>query len=158
MRRRTSWGLATVAIGVMLAGAVAVGFEAGRRYPFEFLERFLPTPGNAFWTVGEEAPFNVYEAAVATIGDSVYVFGGFEDVDRNASHAVRVYDATTGAWTRKGDMPKASTHLNAAVLGRTVWFAGGFVGKHPGPATNEVWRYDIDSDKWSPGPALPEVR
>ena len=55
-------------------------------------------------------------------------------------------------------MPTARTHCNAALVGRSVWFAGGFVGKHPGPGTNEVWQYDIDSDKWIPGPPLPVVR
>ena len=50
------------------------------------------------------------------------------------------------------------THLNPAVAGKDVWFAGGFKGKHPGPVTAEVWRYDVASDSWSAGPPLPERR
>lgn len=158
MTRTTRILAAVVLAGAALLVAVAVGFEAGRRYPFEFLRKYLPTPGNAFWTVGEETPFPRYESAVATFGDSVYVFGGFHDLDLNASLAVQVLDASTGTWSRRGDMPTARTHLNAAVHGRSVWFAGGFVGQHPGLATNEVWRYDLETDQWTPGVPLPELR
>lgn len=150
--------LTLAALGLVLAATAAVGFEAGRRYPFESLRRFLPTPGNAFWNVAEPTPFRVYESAVAAFGDSVYVFGGFEDIERHASAVVRVYDGKTDTWGRRGDMPTNRTHVNAAVIGRSVWFAGGFVGQHPGPATDEVWRYDVDTDSWKSGPPLPEVR
>ena len=55
-------------------------------------------------------------------------------------------------------MPTHVTHLNTAIDGNTIWFAGGFKGKHPGPVTNEVWKYDIAADTWSAGPPLPEPR
>lgn len=62
------------------------------------------------------------------------------------------------SWTRKKDMPTRLTHLNPAIDGNTIWFAGGFKGKHPGPVTNEVWKYDIAADTWTAGPPLPERR
>lgn len=55
-------------------------------------------------------------------------------------------------------MPTRVTHLNPAIDGNTIWFAGGFKGKHPGPVTAEVWKYDIASDTWTAGPPLPERR
>jgi hypothetical protein len=55
-------------------------------------------------------------------------------------------------------MPAQLTHLNPAIGGKTIWFAGGFRGKHPGPASAEVWKYDIGSDSWAAGPELPERR
>ena len=55
-------------------------------------------------------------------------------------------------------MPTRLTHLNPAVDGNTIWFAGGFKGRHPGPVTAEVWKYDIASDAWTAGPPLPERR
>ncbi len=31
-------------------------------------------------------------------------------------------------------------------------------GKHPGPVTNEVWKYDVAADSWTVGTPLPEPR
>ena len=50
------------------------------------------------------------------------------------------------------------THLNPAIGGNTIWFAGGFKGKHPGPVTAEVWKYNVAADRWTEGPPLPERR
>ena len=55
-------------------------------------------------------------------------------------------------------MPVAITHLNPAVDGTAIWFAGGFLGNHPGPTSNAVWRYDTVTDQWSAGPPLPAAR
>ncbi len=55
-------------------------------------------------------------------------------------------------------MPARLTHLNPAIDGNSIWFAGGFKGRHPGPVTAEVWKYDIASDAWTPGPPLPQRR
>ena len=32
---------------------------------------------------------------------------------------------------------------------------GGRVGNHPGAVTNKVWKYNLNTEKWSAGPALP---
>ncbi len=55
-------------------------------------------------------------------------------------------------------MPTRLTHLNPAIDGKTIWFAGGFKGKHPGPVVDEVWKYDVASDAWTIGTPLPEPR
>src|SRR6185295_8480599 len=39
-----------------------------------------------------------------------------------------------------------------------IWFAGGFMGNHPGPTLRSVWKYDVVSDSWIEGPPLPEAR
>jgi N-acetylneuraminic acid mutarotase len=75
-----------------------------------------------------------------------------------ASNEVDVYDPASDSWNRLKDMPTRVTHLNPAIDGGTIWFAGGFKGKHPGPVTDEVWKYDIASDSWTSGPPLPEPR
>jgi N-acetylneuraminic acid mutarotase len=85
------------------------------------------------------------------------LFGGFTE-DLDASNQVDVYDPVRDSWTRKKDMPTRLTHLNPALDGNSIWFAGGFKGKHPGPVTAEVWKYDTVSDSWSAGPPLPEQR
>ncbi len=109
------------------------------------------------WQKAAASPFARVESPTAVIDGKMYLFGGFTD-DLGASARVDVYDPATDTWTRKKDMSAGVTHLNPAVDGKTVWFAGGFKGKHPGPVTTEVWKYDLPTDTWAAGPPLPERR
>ncbi len=109
------------------------------------------------WKKGLPTPFARVESPTAVIHGKLYLFGGFTD-DLGASNELDVYDPASDAWARLQDMPTRVTHLNPAIDGNTLWLAGGFKGKHPGPTTNEVWKYDITADTWSPGPPLPEPR
>ncbi len=107
------------------------------------------------WKKGTPSPFARCESPTAVINGKLYLFGGFTD-DLGASNELDVYDPANNCWTRLKDMPTHVTHLDPAIDGGTVWLAGGFKGKHPGPVTNEVWKYDIASDSWTAGPPLPE--
>jgi hypothetical protein len=119
------------------------------------------TPARAWpmleWKKGTPSPFARAESPAAVVGNKFYLFGGFTD-DLQAANQVDVYDPANDSWARLKDMPTRLTHLNPAIDGNTIWFAGGFKGKHPGPVTNEVWKYDVTSDSWTPGPMLPEPR
>ena len=97
------------------------------------------------WKKAAPSPFARVESPAAVVDGKIYLFGGFTD-DLEASNQVDVYDPASDSWTRKKDMPTRLTHLNPAIDGKTIWFAGGFKGKHPGPVTDEVWKYDIASD------------
>ncbi|HIF06555.1 MAG TPA: hypothetical protein EYQ64_06255 [Gemmatimonadetes bacterium] len=48
--------------------------------------------------------------------------------------------------------------MNTVLDGRTVWFAGGFKDGYRGHAIAEVWSYDIDQDRYTAAPLLPEPR
>ena len=109
------------------------------------------------WKEAAPSPFARVESPAAVVNGKLYLFGGFTET-LDASNRVDVYDPASDTWTRKNDMPTRLTHLNPAVDGNTIWFAGGFKGKHPGPVTAEVWKYDIAADTWSAGPPLPEPR
>jgi len=109
------------------------------------------------WKKITSSPFSRTESATAVLDGKLYLFGGFLS-NLDTSSQVDVYDPATDAWTRKKDMPTRPTHLNPAVEGHVVWLAGGFQGKHPGPAVNEVWKYDSRADEWTPGSPLPERR
>jgi N-acetylneuraminic acid mutarotase len=109
------------------------------------------------WKKGMSTPFARVESPTAVVDDKLYLFGGFTE-DLGASRELDVYDPANDSWSRKKDMPTGVTHLNPAVDGNTIWFAGGFKGKHPGPTTTEVWKYDIAADAWTSGPPLPEPR
>jgi hypothetical protein len=55
-------------------------------------------------------------------------------------------------------MPSAISHMNMVLDGRTVWFAGGFKDGYKGHTIAEVWSYDIDRDRYTAAPLLPETR
>jgi len=117
-----------------------------------------PPPSAPFaWTPAAKSPVERVEAPALVLNDKLYVFGGF-DAGLRALPFLDVYDPAKDSWTRLHDMPMKVTHLNPASDGKRVWFAGGFKGPHPGAATDEVWKYDVASDSWSPGPPLPERR
>lgn len=97
------------------------------------------------WRKAAPSPFARVESPTAVLDGKMYLFGGFTD-ELGASKHVDVYDPAKDSWTRKKDMPVGLTHLNPAVDGKIIWFAGGFKGKHPGPVTAEVWKYDTASD------------
>lgn len=158
MSRRAVVGfLALLLIGLLLVGAA---FEIGRRWPLEGLQQlvFGPPPIPAPWQ--EFAP-NVhprFEGARAVVGNRLYVIGGFESRQIEATNRVDILDLESATWSRGADLPSKITHVNTVVLGDTVWLAGGFVGDHPGRATSNVWRYLTTEDRWEAGPALPAPR
>ncbi len=114
------------------------------------------------WRSGPEIPNKHLEAGTAVVHDKLYVFSGFDTNSLTTSKVVDVYNPTSGIWETianpRQEMPFAASHIQAAVDGQYVWFAGGFTGKHPGPTTDAVWRYDTVSDTWTQGPKLPEKR
>lgn len=163
MRVRTIL-LGTVLLAA-LGGALGVGFLAGRRVPKGLSERLRARVGLAYradlpspWTAMPTAPFQVFESAVGTMAGTVFVFGGFATAQLEASSAVWAFDSARRTWQRRKDMPAVWTHAPPALLDGVFWFAGGFTGNHPGPATANVWRYDPDNDAWIPGPPLPAPR
>jgi N-acetylneuraminic acid mutarotase len=145
-----------------LLALLGLSFEAGRRYPFEFLGRFGPeqpvAATSSVWTRVGEVPQTHYESASAVWRDRLYVFGGFWNFALQTSAQVHVFDPESETWSRAADMPHPATHRNAVLVGDTIWLAGGFAGDHPGPSTDRVLRYVPATDSWLEGPALPEVR
>lgn len=114
------------------------------------------------WREGAKSPANHIEGATAVVNKKLYIFGGFRDSNLNVSTRVDVYNPATDEWETatksRRPMPIGISHFIAAVDGKWVWIAGGFVGKHPGQPTNEVWKYDTEQDLWYAGPSLPEAR
>ncbi|HEY1784879.1 MAG TPA: kelch repeat-containing protein [Pirellulales bacterium] len=113
--------------------------------------------GHLEWKAGAPTPFPRVESPTVVVDGKLFLFGGFTE-DLGASNQLDVYDPASDTWTRRKEMPTGVTHLNPAIDGNTIWLAGGFKGRHPGPVTDEVWKYDIAEDRWTAGPRLPEPR
>ncbi len=104
------------------------------------------------------APVALFESQGAVIGKKMYVFGGFHTPDAQATPESFVFDTETNSWSKIADMPEAITHAGTAIDGTTVYFAGGYIGSHPGPVTNHVWKYDTSTDTWGEVSPLPQER
>lgn len=111
------------------------------------------------WKTGSPLPMPLLEGATAVINNQLYVFGGFT-FGLQATKQVYIYNLEANRWTQITEMPTAVTHINAAIdeSCSKIWFAGGFVGNHPGPATDEVWQYDASTNSWIAGIPLPQPR
>ena len=51
-------------------------------------------------------------------------------------------------------MPEPATHCGQAVIGSTIWLAGGYLGDYPGASTTHVWEFNTLTNTWTPGPSL----
>jgi N-acetylneuraminic acid mutarotase len=109
------------------------------------------------WENRVAAPLSRFEANGTAVDGLLYVFGGF-DAAIDAFNQTQVYNPATNQWTMKADMPEAITHAGIAVDENTIWLVGGYAGDDPGPSTTHVWKYNILSNTWSAGPALPAPR
>ncbi|PNY82786.1 hypothetical protein CVO96_00815 [Deinococcus koreensis] len=120
-----------------------------------------PAPAPLAWTPRAAAPSTLYEGQGAALGARLYVFGGY---DRNlngrpiATRAARTYDPATDRWAALPDVPEFLTHAGVAVDGTALYLAGGFLGDHPGPHTDHVWKFDTSANTWTAMAPLPGGR
>lgn len=110
---------------------------------------------NIRWNTVAPSPVGRSEAQGAVVDGKFYVFGG-------DSLRSDVYNPTTNTWRRIANLPKPITHAGTAVVGRNIYLAGGYVNKPEGGvifAVRDVWRYNIDTNKWTADlPPLPDAR
>ena len=109
------------------------------------------------WTKLPDMPVEKWEAGTVVLDDKLWFFGGYTDGVRS-SKLSNIYDPADGSWTRIQDLPSAISHMNMVLDGRTVWFAGGYKDGYKGHTIAEVWSYDIDGDRYTAAPLLPETR
>jgi Malectin domain/Kelch motif len=124
------------------------------------LALFLLAPSfaqEACWDVLADCPQERFEAVSLVIDDLLYVFGGSDSINITTTDRVDVYDPLADSWSTRAPLPNLLTHTAVALDDRTVWLVAGFVGGHPGVATDATWTYDVDLDIWSPGPPLPKA-
>ena len=109
------------------------------------------------WQQLQDMPAGKWEAGTVVLDDELYFFGGYA-AGVKSSKRCDVFDVKKKSWRRLQDLPSAITHMNMVLDGRTVWFAGGFKDGYKGHTIAEVWSYDIDKDRFTAAPLLPETR
>jgi len=116
------------------------------------------------WTTVAAAPEGLAEAQSAVIDGKMYVFGGFNITTPDfigINHAY-VYDPAANKWAQIADLPAALTHTGVASDGHYAYIAGGYISdlttQELTYASTNVWRYDPQTDTYSPFVPLPEAR
>jgi|TARA_B110000914_G_C15515824_1_gene473505 N-acetylneuraminic acid mutarotase len=112
---------------------------------------------SAEWHPLADMPVGKWEPGTVVLDGKLYVFGGYT-LGVISSKRAEVYNPKDGSWTLIQELPSAITHMNAVLDGRIVWFAGGFKDGYKGHAIAEVWSYDVDLNRYTAAPLLPESR
>lgn len=109
------------------------------------------------WHSIPEMPVGKWEAATVVLDDEFYLFAGYTAGVKSSKRS-EIFNPKDGSWRQIQDMPSAVSHINAVLDGRTVWFAGGLKDGYKGHTIAEVWNYDIDNDRYTAAPLLPQTR
>ena len=117
------------------------------------------------WATMSRNPLVRFEAVGGAAGNKLYQFSGFYTCCSSilATTECDAYDPATDTWTSLASIPQAVTHCGQVAdmdnpNNQIFWLVGGFLGNHPGPTTNEVWKYSITHNTWTSGPRLPALR
>ncbi len=99
------------------------------------------------------------EATTVEYRDDIYVFNGFK-TGLQIANSVEKFDSATREWsiisTTSVDDKSAMTHNGVVRVGADVWLLGGRVGGHPGPVSDRVWIFNLNTHQWRRGPDLPD--
>ena len=119
--------------------------------------QFATAQNSSDWQQLPDMPVGKWEPGVVNLDNKLYLFGGYTDGVVSSKRS-EYFDPVDGSWTLIQELPSAITHMNMVLDGRTVWFAGGFKDGYPGHAIAEVWNYNVDLDRYTAAPLLPEPR
>lgn len=109
------------------------------------------------WQELPNMPVEKWEAATFVLDEKLYVLGGY-GAGVKSSKICHIFNPADGSWTRIQDLPSAISHVNPVLDGRVVWFAGGFKDGYKDHVIAEVWNFDLDLDRFTAAPLLPEKR
>ena len=113
---------------------------------------------NIRWNTVAPSPIGRSEGQGAVVNGKLYVFGG-----ARSGRSSQVYNPANNTWRQIADVPELRlTHAGTAVSGKNIYLAGGYIGNPGGRgqifATTHVWKYNVDTNKWSRMPSLPQAR
>ncbi len=109
------------------------------------------------WSAGPALPRNVVFCSVGCYSGMIYMIGGDDDfnVTSGVSNAVNIFDIAANAWTGTGtSMPTATSAAGYFQIGSYLYIVGGWGAAYPSNV-NAVQRYNMATDTWSTGPAIP---
>jgi N-acetylneuraminic acid mutarotase len=112
-----------------------------------------PSPGPGRWRLEPEAPKAQVESGGATIGSTIYVFGGARPGNL---HTVLAFDTRTRRWSEPTKLPVGLNHAAVAAHDGQLYLAGGFLEGNR--ETNLFLAYDPAANEWSKLPPMKLAR
>lgn len=98
------------------------------------------------------------EVAVAELGGTIYVAGGYA-ADGSTLDIVEAYDLAADRWTAVAPLPAGRNHMGLAAVGGRLYAVGGYAGPiSASSAAADVWTYDPTTNAWVAVAPLPAPR
>ena len=147
---------------IVVAGGMRSG--ASSSSSFETLAGTVALdPAEGAWTVGPELPAPRHHLVLATVGETVFGFGGFVGENLRTGFRFRgdVFALRDGGWSRVGEMPAPLGETVAMPVGGRVHLVTGSLHESDGPggrATGRHLVYEPDSGSWSTARPAPTAR
>ncbi|MDT3776368.1 kelch repeat-containing protein [Nitrospira sp. MA-1] len=118
------------------------------------------------WQTETPAPTKRTEVAAATLNNTIYVVGGFEQpglsnfINLGITPSLQAYDPATDRWTAKAPMPIGLHHLGIGVVGGKLYVIGGYKqgGLSVWQPVATVYAYDPAMDTWTERAPMPTPR
>ena len=118
---------------------------------------------NNTWTNMPSLGQTLYGTASFTIGNTIYVMGGWQvsvvaigGYPVPLSHAVYAFNTTTNTWSQKNDFPGTPTYgASAFTIGSYGYMVNGWDSTGSGVGPSTTWQYDPAADTWTQKAAFP---
>jgi len=125
-----------------------------------------PAPAPGSWRTEVPAPRKRTEVAAGTVGDTIYVVGGFEQpslgnvLNLAITQTLEAYDTSTQRWTVKAPLPVGLHHVGLGVTGGRLYVIGGYkqAGLTVWHPVATVYAYDPATDAWTERAPMPTTR
>lgn len=146
--------MASVVAGKVYALGGISGVGSQRRV-LDVVEVYDPAKDK--WTTIRSMPGPRSNAAVAVLGEKIYIISGRLGAGPTPSTTLRVdeYDTAKSAWRVVRPLEQARTGSEACVLNNKIYVIGGASGGDP---TASIEVYDPQTDRWTSGLSLRQPR
>ena len=104
------------------------------------------------WRIVAPMPQGAHHAAAVTLGNHIYVIGGYRPPAFTPVSSVFRYDTRLDQWTSVADLPSPRGAVAAAVIDGRIYAAGG------AQTPRELVVYDPAADRWTQRASMPTGR
>src|SRR5947208_3459463 len=110
----------------------------------------------SFWANGAPMPTPRSEIATTSLGDTIYVFGGF-DTSGQPTDIVEDYSVKDNTRSQIAPLPHALHHTAASSFNGKIYVVGGYLDSQWTPS-NKLFIYDPLKNQWQEGESMPTAR